>query len=266
MSARFVVLALALACASLAHADRLVPARDLKFEQRLDQKVPLDANLIAEEGESVRLSDAIAGRPTILALVYFKCPRVCGLVLEGLTRSLRNLKELDAGKDYQVVCISFEPKDTAKQAFIAKQRTVKMYARESGRRGFRFLVGAGDQVRRIADAIGFSYTWDEGSRQWAHPTGVVVLTPQGRTARYFYGIDYEPKDLRLALVEASAGKIGSIVDQVLLYCYGFDESTGKYTFVVMRVMRAAGMITLALVIGLLVVLKRRELARMRGMS
>jgi protein SCO1/2 len=266
VSARFLVLALALACAALAHADRLVPARDLKFEQRLDQIVPLDATLTGEEGQPVTLRDAIAGKPTVLALVYFKCPRVCGLVLEGLTRSLRNLKELDAGKDYQVVCISFDPKDTAKFAFVAKQRTVKMYAREPGWKGFRFLVGAEEQVRRIADAIGFSYKWDEGSKQWAHPTGVVVMTPEGRTARYFYGIDYEPKDLKLALVEASAGKIGSLVDQVLLFCYGFDESTGKYTLVVMRVMRAAGMVTLALVIGLLVVLRRREHARMRGIS
>lgn len=268
MSLRLVVLATALAWAALARAQdgRLVPARDLKFEQRLDRELPLDATLTGEDGQPVRLADALARKPGVLALVYYGCPRVCGLVLEGLTRSLRGLKELDAGKDFQVVTISFDPKETAKLAAFAKQRAAKMYARPSAMQGFRFLVGTEAEVRRVADAIGFSYRWDEGSKQYAHPTGVVVLTPEGKTARYFYGIDYEPKDLKLALVEAGQGRIGSLVDQILLYCYGFDEHTGRYTLIVMRLMRLAGLVTLVAVIALLVVLRRREVARMRGIG
>jgi len=265
MSARRWLLVPLLALAALdmaASADsRLIPSRDLTFAQQLDTQVPLDVPLIAEDGTPIKLRDAVAGRPTVLALVYYGCPRVCGLVLEGLTRSARAIQGLDVGVQYQVVAVSFDPRERPAQAMEAKLRAMRLYDRASGQEGFRFLTGTDAAVSQIAKAIGFSYRWDVESKQFAHPAGIVVLTPEGRTARYFFGIDFPPRDLKLALVEASAGKIGSVVDQVLLYCYGFDEHTGRYTLIVIRVMRAAGLFTLGCLVTLILVLRRRERAR-----
>ena len=249
-------------CADAAQTEsRMVPARDLAFTQKLDAAVPLDVPLIAEDGSAIKLKDALAGRPAILALVYYGCPRVCGLVLEGITRGARGVQGLDAGVQYQVIAVSFDPRETPSQATEAKIRALRLYDRPSGPEGFRFLTGTEAAVKQIANSIGFSYRWDTASAQFAHPAGAVVLTPEGRTARYFYGIDFQPKDLKLALLEASAGKIGSLVDQVLLFCYGFDEHTGQYTFLVIKVIRVAATLTLCALLSLVWYLRRRERAR-----
>ena len=249
------------ASASPMSPTKLDPARDLKFEQVLDRTVPMDVELTGEDGKPMKLRDAMAGKPTVLALVYYGCPRICGLVLEGMIRSLKYIEGLDAGVDFQVVAVSFDPRETPSQAGKAKLGAIKLYDRAKAREGLRFLVGSEANVRKLADSIGFSYRWDEASKQFAHPTGIVVLTPAGRTARYFFGIDFPNKDLKLALVEASSGRIGSVVDQVLLFCYGFDDNTGRYTFLVMRLVRGAGILTLIVIGFALRSLRRRERAR-----
>jgi protein SCO1/2 len=231
--------------------------RDVGIDQKLNGQVPLDLSFRDETGRSVRLEDYFGQRPVVLALVYFECPMLCTQVLNGLLRSLQNLN-LDAGRQFEVLAVSINPRETPELA-AAKQKTyVGLYGRPGASGGWHFLTGDEPAIERLAKSVGFRYAYDPVSGQYAHATAIMVLTPEGKISRYFYGIEYPARDLRLGLVEASAGRIGSPADQVLLFCYHYDPTTGKYGLVISNIVRAAGLAT-ALALGIfMLVMFRRE--------
>jgi len=240
----------------------LPPAlKKVGIDQKLNEQLPLDAVFKDEQGNDVRLGQFFHGQPVVLALVYYTCPMLCNQVMNGMLGSFRQIS-FNVGEDFEVVTVSFDPHDTPQLAAAKKQTYIAGYHRPSGAAGWHFLIGDDANVRRLADAVGFRYTWDEQTKQFAHASGIMVATPEGKLARYFYGIDYPPKDLRLGLVEASANKIGTPVDALLLYCYHYDPSTGKYGVVIMNVIRLAGIATIILIVGLLLWLRRVSRKRM----
>lgn len=229
--------ALALGGAGALAQDPAIPG-DVAFEQKLGAQVPLDLMLHGEQGDPVRLGDLFGPRPVILALVYHRCPRLCGLVLEGLLRSLRAVS-LEAGKDFKVAVVSIDPREPPSLGAARKEECLQAYARPGAESGWRFLGGEEAALRSLADSVGFRYRYDPLTDQYAHAAGIVILTPEGKAARYLAGVEYAPRDVRLALVEASAGKIGSPVDQVFLLCFAWDPATGKYGLVIHRVLMLA---------------------------
>ena len=239
------------------------PLREIGFDQNLDQRVPLDVALTDDEGRSVRLGDYFGRRPIVLAFVYYECPMLCTQVLSALTGSL-NLLSLTAGKDFDVVAVSFDPRETPKQAAARKAVAVERYDRPDAASGWHFLTGTSESIERLTRAAGFRYVWDEPTQQFAHPTGIIVLTPDGRLSRYLFGIDYGPRDLRLALVEASDGEVGSVVDSLVLFCYHYDPMTGRYGFLVMRALRLAGAATVLAIGSFVFVMIRREKRALHG--
>ncbi len=246
--------------ASGAPASGAVPAlRDVGFDQRLGERLPLDIELRDEEGRTVKLGDYFGRKPVVLSLVYYQCPMLCTLTLNGLSSALSVL-QLDVGKEFEVVTVSFEPKDTPELAAAKKATYLKRYKRAGAEKGWHFLTGDTLSIMRLTQAVGFRYAWDERTRQWAHPAGIVVATPDGHLARYLYGVEYAPRDLRLALVEASAGKVGSPVDAVILYCYQYDPSSGRYSAAIMRLVRLGATLTLLGLGAFVVVMLRRERA------
>lgn len=230
--------------------------REVGFEQNLNAALPLDAKFRDETGNTIELRQYFGRRPVVLALVYYDCPMLCTLILNGLTSSLK-IVNLDAGTDFDVLAVSFDPRETPELALAKKAEYMKEYGRSGTERGWHFLTGEEESIRRLTEAVGFKYYWDEESKQFAHASGVMVATPDGKLSKYLYGIDYAPRDMRLALVEASAGRIGSPVDRMLLYCYHYDPSTGKYTLAVMNIVRMLGTGTVA-AIGLFVFLMLRR--------
>jgi protein SCO1/2 len=218
--------------------------RKVAFEQNLNAQLPLDTVLRDESGRDVKLAEFFGRRPVVLLFVYYECPMLCTLELNGLVRNLRTLS-LTAGKEFDVVAVSIDPTETPALARAKKRGYVKRYGRPGSEAGWHFLTGEGPAVRRLADTVGFKYVYDERSKQYAHPAGLVVVTPQGRLARYVYGVDFPASNLRWALVEASAGKIGSPVDKLLLMCFHYDPSTGRYNFAVMSAVRLLGAATVA---------------------
>lgn len=261
-----VALVLGLAAASVAHAQggpEGMPAssrpqilREVGYDQRLGEAVPLDITLRDETGAVLRLGDALGGKPAVLSLVYYECPMLCTLSLNGLVGALKALP-FEPGQDFSLVTVSFDDRETAEQARRRKQAYVERYKRK-GAEKWHFLTGDPVQLRRLTTAVGFRYAWDERTKQFAHPAGIVVLTPDGRIARYLYGVEYAPKDLRLGLIEAGEGRIGSPVDQLLLYCYQYDPARGGYGMVVMRIVRLGGLVTLLAVGGFVALALRRE--------
>lgn len=230
--------------------------REVGFEQNLNAALPLDAKFRDEAGNTIALRQYFGRRPVVLALVYYDCPMLCTLILNGLTSSLK-IVNLDAGTDFDIVAVSFDPRETPELALAKKAEYVREYGRSGTERGWHFLTGDEKSIRRLTEAVGFKYYWDEESKQFAHASGVMVATPDGKLSKYLYGIDYAPRDVRLALVEASAGRIGSPVDRMLLYCYHYDPATGKYTLAVMNIVRMLGTATVA-AIGLFVFLMLRR--------
>ena len=231
--------------------------QDVGIDQKLNERIPLDLNFRDEAGNPVALRDYFGSKPVILTLVYYECPMLCTQVLNGLDRSLQEIS-LDLGNQYEVVTVSFNPRETPRLAAAKKRLYVGMYGRPAAERGWHFLTGEEPAIESLARAVGFHYAYDPESQQYAHASAIMVLTPDGKLSRYFYGIQYPSRDLRLGLVEASSGKIGTPMDQILLFCYHYDPATGKYGFVILNVIRVAG-ITTVLLIGLLVlVLFRRE--------
>ena len=259
MTATAVALALLLVAGSAgaATSDRPPLLRDVGMEARLGAPVPLDLAFRDEEGNAVTLARYFGERPVVLSLVYFGCPMLCGEVLGGLTTALRGVG-LEPGTDFTALTVSFDPRDGPEAARRRKAEIVGRYGRPGAETGWRFLTGDADAIRRLTDAVGFRYAWDDVGQQFAHTAMVTVLTPEGRVSRYYQGIEYMPRDLRLGLVEASAGRIGSIADRVLLFCYRYDGATGRYTMTVERAVRVGGLLTF-LALGTLVgVLLRRE--------
>jgi protein SCO1/2 len=238
----------------------LPPAlRDVGFDQRLGEAVPLDLPLRDEAGQAVRLGDYFGKKPVVFSLVYYECPMLCTLTLNGLASALGVLS-FDAGKEFEIVTVSFDPRDTPEKAVAKKKAYLQRYKRPGAEAAWHFLTADAAAVERLTRAVGFRYAWDDETRQFAHPSGILVLTPEGRIARYLYGIEYAPKDLRLALIEASAGRIGSAVDQVVLYCYQYDPATGRYGAAIMRLVRAAGVATVLALAAFIATLHRRERA------
>lgn len=221
--------------------------KDVGVEQKIGAKLPLDAEFDAESGQKIKLGSLFGKRPVILAPVYYECPMLCSMTLNGMLRSLRALK-LNAGTDFDVIALSFDPEETPKLAAAKKQEYVERYRRPGGEAGWHFLTGDVANIRKVTDAMGFRFRKDTESRQWAHASAIVVATPDGRLAQYFYGVEYSARDLRLALVDAAQGKAGTLADQVLLYCFHYDPATGKYSLTILNIMRAGGVAT---VLGLL---------------
>jgi len=192
-----------------------------------------------------------------LSLVYHECPMLCSEVLEGILRAFRVLR-FDVGKEFEVLTVSFNPRENASLAKSAKESCIRRYKREGADAGWHFLTGDQTSIDRLTKAVGFRYRYDPQKNQYAHASGIMVLTPQGRLSRYFYGIEFAPKDLRFGLVEASQNRIGSLVDQVLLFCYHYDPTTGKYGLVILAAMRVTGVLFVLALAGYVIVMLRRE--------
>jgi protein SCO1 len=227
------------------------------IDQRLGEQVPLDLEFRDEEGQTVRLADLMQGRPVVLSLVYYQCPMLCGEVLNGLLKSSQAVPFV-IGKDYDVLTVSFDPRETPQLAAHKKAAFVKRYRRPGAEQGWHFLVGDQTPIERLAASVGFRYQFDKASNQFAHGAGIVVLTPEGKVSRYFYGIDYPPTSLRLALVESAAHKIGSPVDQFLLLCFHYDPLTGRYGLAISRLLTWSGIATLLVLGTFLALMIRRE--------
>jgi protein SCO1 len=236
--------------------------RDVGFDQNLNQQVPLDAQFTDEQNRVVSLGDYFGQKPVILVMAYYNCPMLCIQVLNGLAASL-NVLSMNAGRDYEVVVISIDPREGPPLAATKKATFLERYRHPEDARGIHFLTGSQAPISRVAKAVGFRYVWDDSLKQFAHPTGIVVVTPSGRISRYLFGVEYGPRDLRLALVESSAGTIGTPTDALLLYCYHYDPQTGRYGLVVMALVRIAGAATALAMGAFLVVMVRRE-RRARG--
>jgi protein SCO1 len=226
--------------------------KDVRFDQELDHKIPLDLIFRDEDGRTVELGQYFGQKPVILTLVYYTCPLLCTEVLNGLERSLKNIPP-SIGKDFNVVTVSIDPSDTAAVAGAKQEMYTGLYGRAGAAQGWHFLTGAEPEIKQLADAVGFHYAYDSDSKQFAHPAGIMILTPDGRLSRYFYGVEYSERDLRLGLLAASQGKIGSPIDKALAYCYHYDPHTGKYGLLIARVMQIAGGLTV-LVGGILLFL------------
>jgi protein SCO1 len=239
------------------------PLREIGFDQHLDEQVPLDATFRDESGRTVQLGEYFGKRPVVLVFAYYNCPMLCTMVVNGLASSLGTIS-LDPGTDFEVVTVSFDPRDTPAIAAAKKPGYLERYKRPRAAASWHFLTGDQSSIERLTKAAGFRYAWDADTKQFAHPSGVIVLTPDGRLARYMFGIEYGPRDLRLAIVEASAGKVGSRVDALLLYCYHYDPMRGRYGFAVMRAVRTAGAATVFALGAFVFVMVRREKRQARG--
>ena len=230
--------------------------KNVGIQQNLNQPLPLDLMFTDDLGRNVRLGDYFGKKPVILSLVYFNCPMLCGEVLSGLEHSLRMMK-FDVGSEFDVVTVSFDPKDTPEMAAKKKAEFLKRYKRAGAEQGWHFLVGKQEAIDVLTKAVGFQYQYDPKSQQFAHATAIMIATPDGKIAQYYYGVEYPPKDLRLGLVEAGKGKIGNVVDELLLYCYHYDPTQGKYSATILRVLRLAGIATMLSLGTLIFVMIRR---------
>jgi protein SCO1/2 len=230
--------------------------KNVGVQQNLDQTIPPELAFTDDLGRPVHLHDYFGKRPLILNLVYYNCPMLCAEVLSGLEHSLRMMK-FDVGKEFDVITVSFDPSETSEMAAKKKAEFLQRYKRAGAEQGWHFLVGKPDAIDALTRAAGFQYEYDAKTKQFAHATAILILTPQGRIAQYYYGVEYPPKDLRLGLVEAGQGKIGNAVDQLLLYCYHYDPQQGKYSATILRVLRLAGVATVLCLGTLILVMIRR---------
>ena len=236
-----------------------VPAmvQGVGIDQNLNAQIPLELKFKDETGQTVRLGQYFRQKPVVLALVYYECPGLCDLILNGLSHTMQQIS-LNVGSDYEVVTVSFDPKDTWQLATAKKANYIEKYNRPGAKEGWHFLTGDQASIKSLTETVGFHYNYDPISKQFAHASAIYVLTPEGKIARYFYGIEYKPRDFRLGLVEASANKIGTPADQVLLFCYHYDPTTGKYGMAVTQVTRVLGTATVLLLGGFVFIMLRRE--------
>lgn len=239
--------------------------KEVGIDQKLNAKLPLDAEFSDEQGAPVKLGQFFGPRPVVLALVYYTCPMLCTQVLSGLAGSLQGVT-FTVGKEYEVVIVSFNPGETPAMAVERKNNFVSRYIRAADASHIHFLTGRETSIKALTSAVGFRYVFDQASGQYAHPASIMVVTPDGRMSRYLYGVEFAPRDLKLALVEASAGKVGTMVDQALLLCYHYDPETGRYGLVIMNFVRAGGALTV-LAMGLWIGLSlRRERRQVRSIT
>jgi protein SCO1/2 len=229
------------------------------IEQHLDAQVPPDLTFRDETGKTVKLADYFGRKPLILNLVYYNCTMLCGEALAGLASAMRLVK-FDVGNEFDVVTVSFDPRETPEMAAAKKKDYVGRYGRPNAAAGWHFLTGQQESINALTKAVGFQYQYDAKTNQYAHATAIMVLTPQGHISRYFYGVDFPPKDLRMGLVEASQGRIGNAVDAVLLYCYHYDPESGKYGAMVANILRLAAAATILFMGTFLFILWRLDLS------
>jgi protein SCO1/2 len=240
------------------------PLKDATFRQQLDTRLPMDLPFRDEAGNAVRLGDYFTGtRPAILAFVYYQCPMLCTQVMNGISSALTALP-FTAGEDFDVVLVSFDPRDTPAMAAEKKKAHMEYWSAEKTAGAWHFLTGDEASIAAATKAAGFTYSWDESTQQFAHVSGVLVVTPDGRLSRYFYGIEYSPKELRLALVDSGQGKIGSVVDELLLYCFHYNPESGRYGLLVMNLIRLGGVLTLACLAGFILLMRHRETGPAEG--
>ncbi|MGB0036629.1 MAG: SCO family protein [Candidatus Acidiferrales bacterium] len=231
--------------------------KDVGIDQKLNESIPLDLTFRDEGGKPVQLRQYFGQKPVILTLVYYNCPMLCTQVLNALNRSIKELP-MDVGKQFNIVTVSIDPTERPVLAAAKQALYTGIYGRPGAAEGWHFLSGDEKDIKQLAASTGFRYAYDEQSKQFAHASAIMVLTPKGKISRYFYGITYPPRDLRLGLVEASEGKIGSPVDQILLFCYHYDPVTGKYGLLISRVVQAAGVFTVLGIALLVFMLSRHQ--------
>jgi protein SCO1 len=231
--------------------------QNVGIEQHLDTQVPPNLAFVDDAGKGVKLGDYFGRKPLILNLVYFNCTMLCGEELAGLASAMRLVK-FDLGNQFDVITVSFDPRETPEMAAAKKKDYVARYGRANAASGWHFLTGQAESINGLTKAVGFQYQYDPKTNQYAHATAIMVLTPQGRISRYFYGVDFPPKDLRMGLVEASQARIGNAVDAVLLYCYHYNPETGKYGAIISNILRLAGAATIVILGGMILVLWRLD--------
>jgi len=231
--------------------------KQVGLDQKLNQTIPLNLTFRDENGAPVQLAQFFGQKPVILTLVYYNCPMLCTQVLNGVESGLKEL-QMDIGKQFDVVTISIDPTESHVLAKVKQEMYVGMYGRPGAAQGWHFLSGDEPQIKQLADAVGFRYAYDPDTKQFAHVSAIMLLTPEGNISRYFYGIQYPSRDLRLGLVEASEGKIGTPVDQVLLFCYHYDPATGKYGLLISHVIQAGGALTVLILGVAMLILFRSE--------
>ena len=259
----FFVMALLLVLGTLsiqlvyAHTPSNNPLQAVAFEQNLNAQVPLTLTFKDEQGDSASLNNYINNKPTVLVFAYYECPNMCSLVLESVVKNLKDIS-FDIGNEFNVITISIDPSETPAQAAITKTKYIESYGRPGASDGWHFLTGDHQAIDQLTAITGFKYAYDADQDQYAHAAGLVILTPQGRISRYLYGLDFPPRDLRLGLIDASANKIGSWVDQVLLRCYRYDPVSGRYTPIVMNILRIAGLLTVLAIGGAIIIMLRQE--------
>lgn len=247
--------------------DRMEPApaalRDIGVDEKSGSTIPLDLKFADENGRSVALRDLLGkGRPVVLQLSYFGCPMLCDLVSNGLVDSLNDLT-LTMGQDYDAINLSFDPNETPALAKLKKESFLSKYDRPAGAPSWHFLTGNAKSIEQLTEAVGFRYKWVESAGQFSHPAVLILLTPDGKISRYLYGVKYAPQTLRLSLVEASEGKIGTTIDKLLLTCFHYDSYAGKYNVAAMNLMRTAGVLTVIVLASVIGVAVRREQVRKR---
>jgi len=233
------------------------PLREVGFDQNLGQFVPLDTEFRDEDDRAVILGDYFSKRPVVMLFAYYDCPMLCTMAINGLASAL-DVLSLVPGKDFEIVTVSFDPRDTAATATAKKAGYIGRYKQPGAAAAWHFLTGDQPSIDRLTRAAGFRYMWDKDTKQFAHPSGVIVLTSEGRLARYLFGIEYGPRDLRYAIVEASNGHVGSAVDALLLYCFHYDPMTGRYGVAIIRVIRFAAAVTMLGLVTSIVIMVRRE--------
>lgn len=250
-------------CMSVPSAAQVMTSPDppkVEIVQKLDNQVPMDLTFTDEAGKAVALRDLAQGKPIVLALVYYECPMLCGEIMQGMLRAFNEL-EFTMGDEYNVVTVSFNPKEAPELARLKKMNTLEHYKAPESTAGWHFLTSKDEKaVRTLADAVGFQYQYLPSVDQYAHASGIMVLTPEGKVSRYFYGIEYPARDLRFGLIDAADGKIGSLADEILMLCYRYDPASGSYGFVVMSAIRIGGLVTvafLAMLVGGLLWKERR---------
>lgn len=262
MRSKFFVSAyLLLASAGFTNAQFVRPniTKGVSFDQRLNAPVPLDAMFRDEANQAVPLRTYFGDKPVVLALVYYKCPSLCNLTLTEMASALGRVP-LQPGRDYDAIAVSIDPSETPALAAEKKANYAKVFKRAGFDSGFHFLTGSQDSISRLANAVGFHYRWDDETHQFVHAAGIMIVTPEGKLSRYFYGVQYAPADLRLSLVEASEHKIGSPVDYALLYCFHYDPSKGKYTLAIVNVLKLAAAATIICLAALIFFLMRKDKA------
>jgi protein SCO1/2 len=240
-----------------AASEQIPILREVGIDQKLGDQVPLDLVFADENGRDVKLGELFRDRPVVLALVYYECPMLCTQVLSGLDGSLTALS-FSAGREFDLVVVSFDPGETPAIAADRRRNFINRYRRVGSEGGIRFLTGRQEAIAALADAVGFRYAYDEAIDQYAHPAAITILTGDGRVSRYLYGVEFAPKDLRLGLVEASEGRVGTAVDTLLLYCYHYDPESGKYGMAIMNLIRLAGALTVVGLGTFIVVSLRRD--------